>query len=157
VLADRNPVVAGSGTEPSIKVFHGDDEPSHSSSRSFLPVSTARSCSRQTRSLPRSAAGAGVAGLHVTLLPAPDQFLVSGRLAEPWVRLRGPGTVVPCGNQPGRPGHEITRRKRAALHPLRTVTAACGPSGPHCDTKRTTATIQAPPVRVTIPATKGPK
>jgi hypothetical protein len=48
VLADRDPVAAGPGAEPGTKVFHGDDEPSHSPSRSFLPVSTARSCSQRT-------------------------------------------------------------------------------------------------------------
>ena len=30
VLADRNPAAAGPGAEPGAKVFHGDNEPSHS-------------------------------------------------------------------------------------------------------------------------------
>jgi hypothetical protein len=44
VLTDRNPAAADPGTEPGTEVFHGDDESSHSSSRSFLPVSTVISC-----------------------------------------------------------------------------------------------------------------
>jgi hypothetical protein len=35
VLTERNPAAADPGAEPGAKVFHGDDEPSHSSSRSF--------------------------------------------------------------------------------------------------------------------------
>jgi hypothetical protein len=48
VLAERNPAAAGSGGEPGTEVSHGNDEPSHFSSRSFLPVSTAGSCSQRT-------------------------------------------------------------------------------------------------------------
>jgi hypothetical protein len=42
----RRPEPGGPGAEPGTKVFHGRDEPSHTSSRSFLPVSTAKSCSQ---------------------------------------------------------------------------------------------------------------
>ena len=48
VLTDRNPAAADLGAETGAKVFHGDDEPSHSSSRSFLRMSTASSCSQRT-------------------------------------------------------------------------------------------------------------
>jgi hypothetical protein len=60
-----------------------------------------------------------IAGLQVTLLAAPDQYLVRRRLAGPWTRLAGPGTAVPCGNQPGRAGHEITRGKQVTPGPPR--------------------------------------